>query len=132
MLNAQSGQLLRDYYIGAPMAIGVAIGAAVSGQEYILVPVGTCSLEAVSTCPGTTPGDLVALSLQNVPPSTNSSVSVSQSVSTTLSVSTTTTTTTTTVVSSTGGDTLYGVAAVAVIFIIISGYLAMRGRKPAS
>jgi PQQ enzyme repeat/PQQ-like domain len=130
MLNAQSGQLLRDYYIGAPMAIGVAIGAAVSGQEYILVPVGTCSLEAVSTCPGTTPGDLVALSLQSAPPSTSSSVTVSQSVSTTVSVSTTTTTTT--VVSSTGGATLYGVAAVAVIFIVISGYLAMRGRKPAS
>ncbi len=27
---------------------------------------------------------------------------------------------------------LYGVAAVAVIFIIVSGYLAVRGRKPAS
>jgi hypothetical protein len=39
------------------------------------------------------------------------------------------TTTTTTGVSSTA---LYGVAAVAVIFIIATGYLAMRGRKPAS
>jgi hypothetical protein len=133
MLNAQSGQLVRDYYIGAPMAIGVAIGASVSGQEFILVPVGTCSLEAVSTCPGTTPGDLVALSLQNAPPSTG----VTTSVSTTTSVSVSTTTvgvsvSTTTVVSSAGGATLYGVAAIAVIFIIISGYLAMRGRKPAS
>jgi len=40
------------------------------------------------------------------------------------------------VTTSTGGGvsstTLYGVAAVAVIFIIATGYLAMRGRKPAS
>jgi hypothetical protein len=35
----------------------------------------------------------------------------------------------------TGGvdaTTAYGIAAVAVIFIIATGYLAMRGRKPAS
>jgi hypothetical protein len=35
---------------------------------------------------------------------------------------------------STGFDatTVYGIAAVAVIFIIATGYLAMRGRKPGS
>jgi hypothetical protein len=46
-------------------------------------------------------------------------------------------TATTTVVSTAAGTgvdstTLYGVAAVAVIFIIATGYLAMRGRKPGS
>ena len=41
----------------------MTIGAAVNGQEYILVPVGTCSFEAVATCPGTTPGDIMALTL---------------------------------------------------------------------
>ncbi len=72
----RQAQLLRDYYIGAPMDQGVSIGAAVSGQEYILVPVGTCSLEAVATCPGTTPGDIVALTLQNVPPTIDSDSNV--------------------------------------------------------
>jgi len=44
------------------------------------------------------------------------------------------TTTVTSVSTSTSSNNtaLYGVAAVAVIFIIVSGYLAMRGRKPAS
>ena len=38
MINAATGQLIRDYYIGAPMDQGVSIGAAANGQEYILVP----------------------------------------------------------------------------------------------
>ena len=91
MVDATKGTLLRDYYIGAPMDQGVSIGAAVSGQEYLLVPVGTCSLEAVSTCPGTTPGDVVALTLQNVPTSTTSTATVTTtSTTTTTSVTTTT------------------------------------------
>jgi hypothetical protein len=133
MVNASSGQLLRDYYIGAPMDVGVAIGASVSGQEYLILPVGTCSFEAISTCPGNTPGDIIALTLNSASPSS----SVSTSVSTTTVISTAAASvSTTTVVSTTSGissTTLYGVAAVAVIFIIVSGYLAMtRGRKPAS
>ena len=137
MLNAKTGALVRDYYIGAPMDVGVSIGASVGGQEYILVPAGTCSLEAVTTCPGSTPGDIVALTLVGQP---STSTSVSTTTTTVVSTSTatgsgtvTTTTTTATVTSSTGGVSsavLYGVAAVAVIFIIVSGYLAMRGRKP--
>jgi len=149
MIDATKGTLLRDYYIGAPMDQGVTIGATVSGQEYLLVPVGTCSLEAVATCPGTTAGDIIALTLENVPPpSTSTTTSTATSTTTTTttvtapggpgstSTATTTTTSTTTVVStsSTGSNStvLYGVAAVAVIFIIATGYLAMRGRKPAS
>jgi glucose dehydrogenase len=52
----------------------------------------------------------------------------------TTTVAATTVTSTATNTSSTGvsSTTLYGVAAVAVIFIIATGYLAMRGRKPAS
>ena len=38
MINAQTGQLLRDYYIGAPMDVGVTIGASVNGQEYVIMP----------------------------------------------------------------------------------------------
>ena len=63
MLNAQNGKLLRDYYIGAPMDEGISFGASISGQEFILLDVGVCDLEAVSTCPGTTPGDVLALTL---------------------------------------------------------------------
>ncbi len=145
-LSATTGKVVRDYYIGAPMDEGVSFGATVSGQEYILLSVGVCDLEAITTCPGTTPGDVLALTLQNVPPpSTSTTTVVSASTTTTTSVSVsvstaagqvTTTTSTTTVVSTSGtgvsSTTLYGVAAVAVIFIIVSGYLAMRGRKPAS
>jgi hypothetical protein len=149
MIDATTGHLLRDYYIGAPMDQGVSIGAAANGQEYILVPVGTCSFEAVKTCPGTTTGDIIALTLANVqPPSTSTSISTSTSTSTTTITSTTTSVSvsastavstavsTTTIVSTTSSGSnstaLYGVAAVAVIFIIATGYLAMRGRKPAS
>jgi len=168
MINAATGHLLRDYYVGAPMDIGVSIGASVNGQEFLLVPVGTCSFEAVSTCPGTTDGDIVALTLQNVPTSTTTATVTTTTVSSTTAVTTTTlpgqtitttttlgngqvvtttitgtattltvtsgasTVTTTTTTSSSNSTALYGVAAVAVIFIIATGYLAMRGRKPAS
>jgi hypothetical protein len=161
MHNAATGALIRDYYIGAPMDVSVTIGASVNGQEYILVPVGTCSFEAVATCPGTTPGDVVALTL-NQPSGTGSTTTVTStttSVSTTTAVSTTTSTAsgqtvtvttgangqtttvtlsgstatvTSTATSSSSNTALYAVAAVAVIFIIATGYLAMRGRKPGS
>jgi len=171
MVDATTGQLISDYYIGAPMVNGMSIGAAVNGQEYLITPVGSCSPEAVSTCPGTTPGDVVALTLQNVPTSTTTATATVTATSTTTTTSVTTTTlpgqVTTTTVTGPGGvvttttitgspttitmsgsgsvttvttttgsggsnTALYGVAAVAVIFIIATGYLAMRGRKPSS
>jgi hypothetical protein len=135
MIDATTGQLLRDYYIGAPLDVSVTIGAAANGQEYILFPVGGCGLAAVSTCPGSSPGDIVALTLTSVPPSSSVSTTTvtTTSISTAaVSVSTTTAVSTTTVTSSSNNTALYGVAVVAVIFIIVSGYLAMRGRKPAS
>ena len=137
MLNASNGKLLRDYYIGAPMDEGVSLGSSVGGKEFILLDVGVCDLEAVATCPGTTPGDVLALTLSNVPTPPSTSVSTTTVVSTTTSVSTgavsTTTVVSTSTTSGTNSTVLYGVAAVAVIFIIVSGYLAMtRGRKPAS
>jgi len=146
MINAQTGKLVRDYYVAAPMDVGVSIGASVSGQMFVLLPVGTCSLEAVSTCPGSTPGDILALTLQNVPPpstststststttvvSSTTTTSVSVSVSVSVSATTTTSISTTTVTSSGVNTTTYAIAAVAVIFIIATGYLAMRGRRPA-
>ena len=143
MVNATTGTLIRDYYIGAPMDIGVSIGAAVNGQEYILTPVGGCGYAFVG-CTSSV-GDIVALTLTSVPPpststatSTSTTTVTSTTTSTTTSVSVSASTTTATSISvstsSTGvsSTALYGVAAVAVIFIIATGYLAMRGRKPAS
>jgi hypothetical protein len=73
------------------------------------------------------PGDIVALTLQNVPTGGINTVTTSVTISGTGSV--------TTVTASSGGvdtTTAYGIAAVAVIFIIATGYLAMRSRlKPA-
>jgi hypothetical protein len=160
MLNQKDGSLVRDYYIGAPMDVAASVGSSASGQEYILIPVGTCSFEAVVTCPGTTPGNVIALTLNNLPTTIVSATTVTAtttaSVTTTLPGSVTTITSTlpgggvttitstvagsgsaTTVTTTTTGGgvdptTLYGVAAVAVIFIIATGFLAMRGRKPSA
>ncbi|MDA4118235.1 MAG: PQQ-binding-like beta-propeller repeat protein [Thaumarchaeota archaeon] len=131
MLNAQTGALLKDYYIGGPLNVLSSIGATATGQEEIIVPI-TAGL--VSWATGI-PGDIVALTLQPQP--TGSS---GQTTTTTVTASgapgaTTTVTTTSISTSLTGGvssTTLYGVAAVAVIFIIATGYLAMSRRKPAS
>jgi outer membrane protein assembly factor BamB len=151
LINAQTGKLIRDYYIGGPLNVLPSIGATTNGTEEIIVPI-TAGLVTWATG---VPGDLVALTLENVPTST---ASVKASTTTATSVSTVTTgaatvTTTvgssgaastvtstvsgvTTTVSSGGGGAssaeLYGVAAVAVIFIIATGYLAMRGRRPAT
>jgi hypothetical protein len=141
LVNAETGTLIKDYYIGASMDIGVSIGAADNGQEYIITPVGGCG-DTDSAC-ATSPGDIVALTLTSVPPASTSTTTVvssstttvtSVSTATSVSASTATSITTVTSTSSTGvsSTALYGVAIVAVIFIIATGYLAMRGRKPAS
>jgi len=175
MLNAQTGTVVKDLFIGGPLNVLPSIGATASGTEEVIVPITAGSV----TWANGVPGDIVALTLQNIPAAVATSTVTSISTSVTTAVSTTTTTvgagqtatvtatatstkvSTTTVgagatVTSTvsaGGSTvtvsgsvttisatstgvssttLYGVAAVAVIFIIATGYLAMRGRKPAS
>jgi glucose dehydrogenase len=166
MLDATTGALVRDFYVGAPMDVLPSVGASANGTVTILQPVGTCGGGAVLTCPGTVPGDIIALTLHNVPAgggvstttttTTTTTTLPGQTITTTLPGGTVVTTTLpgTTVTSTVGGGagstttvtsvstaagsggvsstTLYGVAAVAVIFIIATGYLAMRGRKPAS
>ena len=159
MLNAQTGGVLKDYFIGGPLNELATVAATASGQEELIFPI-TAGLETWGTG---VPGDIVALTLQNVPSvgsTTITSTVTGPTVTSTTSVAggTVTTTATTTAVSTVGGagstvtvsgsattvtstatsstgvssTTLYGVAAVAVIFIIATGYLAMRGRKPAS
>ena len=160
MLNAQTGALVRDFYIGGPINELATVAATASGQMEIIVPI-TAGLVTWGTG---VPGDVVALSLQ-VPTTAGGSTTVTNTVTgptvtatTTVGAGSTVTTTATSVKTTTVGGagstvtvsgsattvtqtaastgvsstTLYGVAAVAVIFIIATGYLAMRGRKPAS
>jgi outer membrane protein assembly factor BamB len=147
LLNAQTGAVIKDLFLGAPMQVVPAIGATTSGVMEIILPVG---VERFFGGGVSTPGDIIALTLQNV--GTTTTTAVSTTISTTTAVSTTTAISTTTVgggtstvtvsgsattiISSTStgvsSTTLYGVAAVAVILAISTGYLAMRGRKPAS
>jgi outer membrane protein assembly factor BamB len=147
MLNAQTGAVIRDYYIGGPLNVLTSVGATASGTMELIIPI-TAGLITWGT--GGVPGDLVALTLQNLPPAatnTITSTAAGPTVTSTIGASGTVTITSTvgggsgtvTVTSTapgtttgTGVDTttLYGVAAVAVIFIIATGYLAMRRRKP--
>jgi len=177
MLNAQTGTLIRDYYIGGPLNVLPSIGATASGQMEVIFPI-TAGLVTWGTG---IPGDIVALTLQNLPSTTTNTVTSTATSTTTVGgagstvtstttvgagstvTSTTTvgggatvtktttvggagstvtvsgagsvTTSVSTVTASSGGvssTTLYGVGAIAAIFIIATGYLAMRGRKPAS
>jgi len=147
MINAQTGKLIRDYYIGGPLNVLPSVGATASGDMQVIFPITA----GIVTWGTGVPGDIVALKLQNLPsPTTNTvtSTAAGPTVTTTVGGSSGTVTVTSTVggssgtvtvtstapgtATSTGVDTttLYGVAAVAVIFIIATGYLAMRGRKP--
>jgi outer membrane protein assembly factor BamB len=136
MLNAQNGSEIRDMYIGGPLNVGVQVGATINGTVELFVPITIGEEDWAGA--ETVPGGIVALALQNYPPIGTSGVSPpSTSVTTTTVTSTATSVTTaagsvstTTVTSTSTSDALYGVAAVAVIFIVVSGYLAMRGRKP--
>ncbi len=148
MLNAQTGATLKDYYVGGPLNVVASIGATSSGQMMVIFPI-TAGIVSWGTG---VPGDIVALTLQGVPTAATTTVATTVTATSTAtstasvttattvtaagptSTATTTATVTATSTSSTGvsSTTIYGVAAVAVIFIIATGYLAMRGRKPAS
>jgi glucose dehydrogenase len=127
MLDARTGNTIKDLFIGGPLNVLPSIGATTSGQMEVIFPI-TAGILSWGTG---VPGDIVALTLQNVLPATTNTVTTSVTVSGPAA----TTTSVTTVTASSGGvdtTTAYGIAAVAVIFIIATGYLAMRGRKPAS
>jgi hypothetical protein len=153
MLNAQTGATVRDYYIGGPLNNIASIGATASGQMQVIFAITS----GLSTwAPQGIPGDIVALTL--LPPSPWATNTVTTTATTTVNAGGTTVTTTvnaggTTVTTTVGAGqtatttatvtaagasggfsatTVYGIAAVAVILAISTGYLAMRGRKPAS
>jgi len=125
MLNAKTGDLIRDFYIGGPLNVLPSVGATQGGQMELIVPI-TAGLETWAT---SVPGDLIALTLQNLPAATTNTVTTSVTVSAPAS-----TTTITASAASTGFDasTVYGIAAVAVVFIIATAFFALRGRKPGS
>jgi len=148
MLNAKTGDTIKDYYIGGPLNVLTSVGATASGQMELIIPI---TAGIITWGAGGVPGDLVALTLQNLPPATTNTITstaAGPTVTTTVGSGGAVTVTSTiaggggatvTVTSTapgtatgTGVDTttLYGVAAVAVIFIIATGYLAVRGRKP--
>jgi outer membrane protein assembly factor BamB len=127
MLNAKDGTLIKDYYIGGPLNVLASVGATSSGKMEIILPI-TAGLVSWGTG---VPGDIVALTLQNLPAGTTNTITATSTVSASATTTTTMTTVTATGESGVSTTTLYGVAAVAAIFIIATGYLAMRGRKPA-
>jgi hypothetical protein len=123
-----------------PMATGAGTVGPVPGNLLALtlqnVPVGTTStLTSTATSTTTLPGQVITTTVSGQTITTTAS---GQTITTTASgqkaSTVTSTATSTTTAAGTGVDitTLYGVAAVAVIFIIATGYLAMRGRKPGS
>jgi glucose dehydrogenase len=166
MINAQTGALIKDYYIGGPLNVLPSIGATIGGNMQVIVPI-TAGLVSWGTG---VPGDIVAFSLQNVPVTSTATTTATATATATATTTATATATTTapgqvitttvggqvitttvggkTVTSTVGGGsgtvtvtstasgsgvdttTLYGVAAVAVILAISTGYLAMKGRKP--
>src|SRR5216684_3579202 len=134
MLNAKTGDLIKDYFIGGPLNILPSIGATASGQMEVIVPQSTGT---GSWGPGV-PGNLIALTLQNLPV-TNvvTTTAPAKTVTSTAGGHASKVTATTTVVSTAAGGgfdatTVYGIAAVAVILAISTGFLALRARKPGS
>ena len=125
MLNAQNGTVIRDFFMGAPSDVTPAIGPTLAGVEEVFLEVGSSSFFGTSS-----PGDLVALALNTIGGTTT--VTATSTATATASATTVTSISTSTQSGGASNTTLYGVAAVAVVFIIATGYLAMRGRKPAS
>jgi len=156
-LNEQTGALLRNLFIGSAMVTQPIIGTDSAGKTDIVLPAELPIASGVYVGTGrttSTPGFLFAVSLGPSPSASTATVTATVTGPGQTAVSTQTATvtatapggtatvtataagavSTATVVSTTGVSTtsFYAVAAVAVIFIIAAGFLATRGRKPAS
>ena len=156
MINAQTGKLIRDYYIGGPLNVLTSVGATANGDMELIFPITA----GIVTWGTGIPGDVVALKLQSAVgggstiTATSTTTAISTSTTTVGAGQTATTTVTvgggggqtvtttvnaggaSTTITATGGGgidptTFYGVAVVAVIFVIATGFLAMRGRSKA-
>src|SRR5260370_15240827 len=122
LLTAQTGKLIRDIFIGGPLNVLPSIGATASGKMEVIVPITA----GIVTWGAAVPGDIVALSLQNIPGG-----GLTSTVTTTAATTVTTTLAAQTITAAggTGIDptTFYGVAAIAAIFVIATGFFAIRG-----
>ncbi len=127
MVNVNTGKLIASKFIGSEMITNVAIAADANGDVKVVeVASGATS---TGSYPGTSaPGFVFALGL--AAPSVTTSVSTTAQTVVQTIVQTSVSTTTV----STGVDpsTLYAVAALAAVFIIATGVLAVRRRKPAA
>jgi PQQ-like domain len=118
ILDAQTGNRIRDYYIGGPLNVLPSIGATQGGQEAVIVPI---TAGTVTWAAGGVPGDLVALTLQGLKTSGGGTTTVTLTATTTILVSGAP------LVSMSAA--FYAAVAVAVIFIFATGYLALEGRR---
>jgi len=124
-IDSLSGKLIGSKFIGASFHTQPALAADVDGTVHLIMPTGGPT-GAITPFAAGVPGVIFALSLP-------SGAAVTTSVST--SVSTVVSTVLSTVQGpATGIDptTFYGVTAVAAIFIIATGILTVRRRRPAS
>ena len=128
ILNAQTGVLIKDLYIGGPLNVLPSIGATASGQMEVIFPITAGGL----TWGRNVPGDIVALTLQTPPATSTETTATTSTVTTTATTTIATTVTQTATSSGVGPTALYGVAVLAVIFMIATGYLAIRGRRRSS
>ncbi|HUI00548.1 MAG TPA: PQQ-binding-like beta-propeller repeat protein [Nitrososphaerales archaeon] len=125
MINAQTGALIKDFYIGGPLNVLPSIGATSSGQMEVVFPITAGGV----TWGRNVPGDIVALTLE-IPLVTTTTLTTTavSTVSTTIVSSVTTTAPS----PPTTGVLVYGMVGVAVVFIVVAGYLALKLRKKPS
>jgi len=134
-INEKTGALLRDLFLGSGLVTQPIIGTDISGKTQIVLPGEIPISKGVYVGENrsvSSPGLLIGIALGPGGPTTTSVVTGSPSTTTTTTTSQVTTTGPTTTISK-GIDptTFYAVAGIAVVFIIVTGLLALRRRKPA-
>jgi len=153
-LNDQTGALIRNLFIGSAMVTQPIIGTDSTGKTAIVLPAElpiTSGVYATTGRTTSTPGFLFAVALgpnpgpfatvtststvAGAPTTSTATATVTSSGSGTVkTVTSTGSASVATVVQNSGIDptTFYAVAALAVIFVIAAGFLALRGRKSAA
>ena len=125
MLDAETGALLEDYFIGGPLNVLPSIGATASGQVELIFPITA----GIVTWGTGVPGDIVALTLRS-PALQTQTITASGSQST----FTTTVTSVSTVTSTPGAiaqASFYAAATLAAVSAIATAYLFIKGRRGA-
>ena len=124
VLDAKNGNALLNKFIGGELITQAAIGADASGNVQVIMPASGAPTTGFAIGFPTSPGFMFALGL---PSASAFTTSVSTSLSTIIS--------TETVAGPSNGidpTTFYTTAAVAVVFVIATGVLAVRRRGPST